>query len=187
MIERTTIVRNDRFSPRPELDRGRPAVVEALWYVAKCLFLLSPWPWPSRFKCALLRLFGARVGRGVIIKPRVNIHFPWKLTIGDHTWIGEEVFILNLEPVAIGSHCCISQRVFLCTGNHDYRVPEMSFRNRPITIEDGAWVGAQTFVAPEVTIGGEAVIAAGSVVTRSQPARMVCAGNPCVPVKNRWK
>jgi putative colanic acid biosynthesis acetyltransferase WcaF len=109
------------------------------------------------------------------------------LTVGDHTWIGEEVFILNLEPVTIGRHCCVSQRVFLCTGNHDHRVPEMSFRNRPITLEDGAWVGAQSFVAPDVTVGCEAVIAAGSVVTRSQPERMVCAGNPCVPVKNRWR
>ena len=136
---------------------------------------------------SVLRVFGARVGKGVVIKPRVNIHFPWKLAIGDFTWIGEEVFILNFEPVTIGAHCCVSQRVFLCGGNHDYRVPEMPFRNRPITIHDGAWIGAQCFVAPDVTIGREAVIAACSVVTRSQPAQKICAGHPCVPVKNRWR
>jgi putative colanic acid biosynthesis acetyltransferase WcaF len=160
--------------------------VEAVWYVLKCLFFLSPLPWPSSFKCALLRLFGATIGRGVYLKPRLNVHFPWKLRIGDHAWVGEEVFILNFEPVAIGAHCCISQRAFLCTGNHDYRAAEMPFRNRPITVEDGAWVGARSFVGPGVTIGTEAVITAGSVVTRNQPARMVCGGNPCVPIKPRW-
>jgi putative colanic acid biosynthesis acetyltransferase WcaF len=181
-----TKVRNDLFEAGKGLDRGRSKPVEALWYLLKCLFLISPLPWPSGFKCALLRLFGASIGAGVVIKPRVNIHFPWKLSIGDYAWIGEEVFILNFEPVTIGAHCCISQRAFLCTGNHDYRQINMPFRNRAIQIEDGAWVGAQVFVAPGVKIGSEAVITAGSVVLRRQPERMVCGGNPCVPVKPRW-
>jgi len=181
-----TRVRNDLFDPRQGLDRGRPVWVEAAWYVAKCCFFLSPLPWPSALKRALLRLFGASIGQRVYLKPRLNIHFPWKLRIGDHAWIGEEVFILNFEPVIIEAHCCISQRAFLCAGNHDYRTPEMSYRNRPITVKEGAWVGAQVFVAPGVSIGSEAVITAGSVVTRSQPARMVCGGNPCVPLKPRW-
>ena len=98
-----TRIRNDLFDPRKGLDRGRPAWVEAVWYVLKCLFFLSPLPWPSSFKCALLRLFGATIGRGVYLKPRLNVHFPWKLRIGDHAWVGEEVFILNFEPVAIGA------------------------------------------------------------------------------------
>ena len=182
-----TRVRNDLFDAGQGLDRGRPKLVEAIWYLVKCFLFLTPLPFPSRVKCAVLRWFGARVGSGVIIKPRVNIHFPWKLAIGDHTWIGEEVFILNFEPVTIGSHCCISQRAFICTGNHDYRQVNMPFRNRPITIEDGAWVGAQSFVSPGVTIGSEAVITVGSVVTHNQPGQMICAGNPCVPVKARWR
>jgi len=182
-----TKVRNDLFDAAKGLDRGRPKPVEAVWYLLKCAFFLSPLPFPSRLKCALLRAFGARVGRGVVLKPRINIHFPWKLSIGDHVWIGEEVFILNLEPVTIGAHCCISQRAFICTGNHDYRRPDMAYRSQPIVIEDGAWVGAQVFVSPGVTIGTDAVVAAGSVVTRSLPAEMVCSGNPCVPVKPRWK
>lgn len=186
MTNGPTKVRNDKFNPRQGLNRGRSASVEALWYLVKCLVFLSPWPFPSRFKCSVLRLFGARIGKGVVIKPRVNIHFPWKLDIGDFAWIGEDVFILNFEPVAIGVHCCISQRAFLCTGNHDYRQPEMPYRNAPITVEAGAWVGAQVFVAPGVTIGTEAVISAGSVVTRNQPERMVCGGNPCGPIKPRW-
>ena len=181
-----TRVRNDLFDAGEGLDRGRPKLVEAMWYLLKCLFFLSPLPWPSPFKCALLRLFGATIGKGVVIKPRVNIHFPWKLNVGDFAWIGEEVFVLNFEPVTIGAHCCISQRAFLCTGNHDYRQPEMPYRNQPIIVEEGAWVGAQVFVAPGVTIGAEAVITAGSVVTKNQPERMVCGGNPCVPTKSRW-
>jgi len=160
--------------------------VEVFWYLAKCAFFLSAFPFPSRLKCAVLRVFGARVGRSVVIKPRVNIHFPWKLTVGDFAWIGEEVFILNFEPVTIGSHCCISQRAFLCTGNHDYSKPDMPFRNRPISLEDGAWVGAQVFVGPGVTVGTEAVITAGAVVTRNLQSEMICSGNPCCPVRNRW-
>ena len=181
-----TRVRNDLFDSKKGLDRGRPLWVEALWYVVKCLLFLPAWPVPSGIKRFLLRSFGARVGKGVVIKPRVNIHLPWKLAIGDYSWLGEEVFILNFEPVTIGAHCCVSQRVFLCTGNHDYRFPDMPYRNRPISLRDGSWVGAQVFVAPGVTIGTEAVIAAGSVVTRDQPPRMVCGGNPCSALKKRW-
>jgi putative colanic acid biosynthesis acetyltransferase WcaF len=181
-----TRVRNDLFDARQGLDRGRPWWIEVMWYLTKCLLFLPAWPVPCSLKRAILRGFGARVGRGVVIKPRVNIHLPWKLAVGDFTWIGEEVFILNFEPVTIGAHCCISQRAFLCTGNHDFRRPEMPYRNRPITIEDGAWVGAQVFVSPGVTIGTEAVITAGSVVTGDQTGKMVCSGNPCVAVKRRW-
>jgi putative colanic acid biosynthesis acetyltransferase WcaF len=181
-----TRVRNDLFDATNGLDRGRPFAVEVIWYLVKCLLFLTALPVPSRFKCMVLRWFGARVGQGVVIKPRVNIHFPWKLDVGDFTWIGEEVFILNFEPITIGAHCCISQRVFLCTGNHDYRQPEMPYRNEPITLEDGAWVGAQVFLGPGVVIGTEAVITAGSVVTKSQRQRMVCGGNPCSSLKPRW-
>ncbi len=182
-----TRVRNDLFDAKKGLDRGRSKPVEAVWYLAKCLFILSPLPYPSRFKCAILRFFGASVGKGVVIKPRVNIHMPWKLEIGDHTWIGEEVFILNLEKVMIGSHCCISQRAFICTGNHDYRSEDMAYKSQPITIKSGAWVGAQVFVSPGITIGTDAVIIAGSVATKSIPDGMICGGNPCQPLKQRWK
>jgi putative colanic acid biosynthesis acetyltransferase WcaF len=181
-----TRVRNDLFNPGLGLDRGRSKLVEAVWYGVKCVVFLSPWPWPSRFKCLLLRMFGARVGRGVVIKPRVNIHFPWKLAVGDFTWIGEEALILNFEPVTIGSHCCLSQRAYLCAGNHDYRQPDFRYRNRPVAVADGAWIGSQVFVAPGTRIGVDCVITAGSVVTRDQPAGKVCGGNPCVPLKDRW-
>jgi putative colanic acid biosynthesis acetyltransferase WcaF len=179
--------RLDKFDPHQGLDRGRSKAVEVVWYLLKCAFFLSALPWPSGMKCALLRMFGAKVGRGVNIKPRVNVHFPWKLEIGDHAWIGEEVFILNFEPVRIGAQACISQRSFLCTGNHDYRDETFAYRNAPITIGEGAWVGALVFVGPGVEIGAETVVAAGSVVTRNLPTNTVCAGNPARETGQRWK
>jgi putative colanic acid biosynthesis acetyltransferase WcaF len=181
-----TRVRNDLFNARQGLIRGRSKPVEMIWYLCKCLLFLNPIPFPATIKCMVLRLFGATVGRGVVIKPRVNIHFPWKLSVGDFAWIGEEVFILNFEPVRIGAHTCVSQRAFLCTGNHDYRKPAMPYRNAPITLEDGGWIGAQCFVGPGVVIGSETVITAGSIVVRSQPPGKVCGGNPCAVIKNRW-
>lgn len=175
------------FDSRKGFSLDRPKWVLVVWYLVKCCFFLSPLPWPSFLKTSLLRLFGARVGVNVYWKPRINIHFPWKLSVGDHVWIGEEVEIYNFERVAIGSHCCISQRAFLCSGNHDYRDPALSYRHEPITIEDGVWIGACCFVGPGVTVGREAVATAASVVTKSLSAGMVCAGNPCVAVKPRWK
>src|SRR4051812_36944995 len=183
---RGTRVRNDRFDPRDGLLRGRPAIIEMLWYLVKMVFFLTAFPWPSRLKSVLLSLFGAHVGVGLKMKPRVNIHLPWKLEIGDHVWIGEEAWILNFEPVAIGSHACISQRAFLCTGNHDYRAPNMRFRNAAITVSAGAWIGAAAFIAPGVTIGVDSVVTAGSTVLDDLPAAMICSGQPCRPVRPRW-
>lgn len=179
-------IRLDLFDPKLGLDRGRSRLVEALWYIVKCIFFLSPLPWPMGLKRSLLSVFGAKLGTAVVIKPRVNIHFPWKLTVGDNSWIGEEVFILNFEPVQIGSHVCISQRSFLCGGNHDYRCPDFRYRNGPITVKDGAWIGASTFVAPNVEIGSNSVTTAGSIVTKSLPGNHICSGNPCIPIKLRW-
>jgi len=179
-------VRLDRFDPSVGLDRGRSRLCESLWYLLKCAFFLSPLPWPMGLKRWLLRRFGARVGRGVVIKPRVNIHFPWKLEIGDHSWIGEEAFLLNFEPLRIGPHVCISQRAFLCGGNHDFRAEDFAYRNGPITVERGAWIGAMVFVGPGVTIGEYAVATAGSVVQSDLPANRICSGAPCRPLKPRF-
>ncbi|WP_421892764.1 WcaF family extracellular polysaccharide biosynthesis acetyltransferase [Marinoscillum sp.] len=175
------------FDPENGLDRGRGRFTEMLWYLCKMFFFLSPFPWPNKMKRTLLVFFGAKVGTGLIIKPRVNIHFPWKLIIGDDVWIGEEVFILNFEPLSIGSNACISQRAFLCGGNHDYRDPAFKYRNEPIIIGSGVWIGAFTFTGPGVHIRENCVITAGSVVTSDLPEDMVCSGNPCRPIKGRWK
>lgn len=179
-------VRNDLFDRREGLDRGRSKLVEAAWYGIKIFFFLSALPWPSGLKRGLLRLFGATIGRSVVIKPRVNIHFPWKLEVGDFTWLGEDAWLLNFEPLRIGRHCCISQRAFLCGGNHDFRTTNMRYRNGPITVNDGAWIGAQVFVAPNVSIGVDAVVVAGTIVTCDVPAGMVWGGQPAGVLTGRW-
>lgn len=180
-------MRLDLFDASENFDRGRPTWFEAVWYLVKIVFFLSGLPWPSSLKCALLRAFGAKIGDGVVIKPRVNIHFPWRLEVGAHSWIGEEVFILNLEPVRIGTHVCISQRAFLCTGNHDFASVNFAYRNEPIFISDGAWIGASVFVGPGVNIGSESVVLAGSAAVKSLPTSMICRGNPAVVRSPRWK
>ena len=175
------------FNPAIGLDRGASKVKEISWYLIKIWFFLSALPYPSSVKVWLLKIFGAKVGQGVVIKPRVNIHMPWKLEIGDDVWIGEEVFILNFEKVRIGSNVSVSQRAFLCCGNHDFRVPSMPYRNAPITLEDGCWVGASCFVGPGVTIGIDTIVAAGAVVTSSLSGNAIYSGNPSVFKKLRWK
>jgi len=180
-------VRLDLFNSKLGLIRGASKIKEVLWYVVKRFIFLTSIPYPYAFKCFILRLFGAKIGRGVIIKPRVNIHFPWKLDIGNHVWIGEEVFILNFETITLENHTCISQRAFLCGGNHDYRNPSMPYKNRPIKIEEGAWVGASVFVGPHVVVGQYTVISAGSVVTSSLESNSIYKGNPAVFISTRWK
>jgi putative colanic acid biosynthesis acetyltransferase WcaF len=181
-----TRVRNDLFDPHEGFDRGRPTWFFALWYMVKCVFFLSPLPWPSRLKTFLLRCFGARVGRNVTFKPRINIHLPWKLVVGDHTWVGEEVCIINFAPIGIGAHCCLSQRSTLCSGNHDYQSANMRYRHGPIALHDGVWVGAGAFVGPDVTIGTDAVVTAMSLVNHSLEGGMVYAGQPCTAIRRRW-
>jgi putative colanic acid biosynthesis acetyltransferase WcaF len=185
--ERQSKVKLGKFDSSIGLERGAGKLKEISWYLVKVIFFLSALPYPNGLKCMLLRLFGAKVGTGVIIKPRVNIHFPWKLYIGNDVWIGEEAFLLNFEMLTVGNDVCISQRAFLCGGNHDFRIPEMPYRNGPITLMDGSWIGASVFVSPGVTVGTDSVITAGSVVTGNITANGIFKGNPVVYVKRRWQ
>lgn len=178
-------VRLKDFDKSIGFNREASTIKVIAWYIVKILFFLTAFPFPCAFKIALLRLFGAKVGDGLVIKPRVNIHYPWKLDIGKDVWIGEEVFILNFEKMTIGDNVCISQRAFLCGGNHDYRVPSMPYRNAPIVLEDGCWVGAACFIGPGVTIGLDTVVSAGSVVTKSLEPNGIYKGNPAVYIKPR--
>jgi putative colanic acid biosynthesis acetyltransferase WcaF len=174
------------FDPSDGLQRGVSKSTEVIWYLVKMMFFLTAIPFPSKLKVFLLNRFGAKVGRNVNIKPRVNIHMPWKLEIGDHSWIGEEVFILNFERLKIGKNVCISQRVFLCGGNHDYYDPAFKYRNGPITIQDGAWIGTGCFIGPNVDVGVDTVVTAGSVVTSDLNANGIYKGNPAIWLKTRW-
>ncbi len=126
----------------------------------------------------VLRLFGAKVGYGVVIRSRVNITFPWRVEIGDHVWIGDEVLILSLDRVCIGSHVCISQRAFLCTGSHDYKKESFDLVTKPIVIEDSCWIAAGVFIGPGVTVKSNTVCAAGAVLVRDAGPRELLVGNP---------
>jgi putative colanic acid biosynthesis acetyltransferase WcaF len=166
-------------------DRGRSAGVEYLWrFVSAIVFQSSLVPFYG-LKRAILRMFGARVGRGVIVKPRVSITLPWKLDLGDHCWIGEEAFLDSLDEIKIGSHACVSQRVYLCTGNHDYRSRRFDLRVQPILVGDGAWVAAGAIVGPGVTLGAGAVLGLGAVATGDLEPFAVYSGNPAVRVRDR--
>ena len=166
-----------------DFDRGAPRWKEALWIAVRALFFQNPWPWPSAWRVGWLRLFGARVGRGVTIKAGVNISFPWRLEVGDHVWLGEEASILSLAPVRIESSVCLSQQTYLCTGSHDYRREDFPLVTRPITVCAGAWIAARAFLGPGVEVGAGAVVSAGSVVFASVPAGCLAKGNPAQIVR----
>ncbi|MFT4080541.1 putative colanic acid biosynthesis acetyltransferase [Rhodomicrobium sp.] len=168
----------------PHFARGRPALIEALWVVVAALFV-SSWLPGYAHRRAVLRLFGARIGRGVAIKPGVRVKFPWKLEIGDHSWIGEDVWIDNLDEVTIGANCCLSQGAYLCTGSHDWTASRFDLLTRPIRIEDGAWVAARATVAPGVTVGQGAVLAIGSVAATDLEPWGVYLGVPAVRIRER--
>jgi putative colanic acid biosynthesis acetyltransferase WcaF len=166
-------------------DRGASRIKEAAWVLMRCLFFAPSWPWPSALRVFCLRLFGAKIGRKVVIRSRVNIHFSWRLEIADYVWIGEECWLLNLATIKIASQVCISQRAFLCTGNHDYTSPAFDLITKPITVEQGAWIGASSFVGSGVTVGSHTVLTAGSVAVKNLEPFGIYQGNPAVHVKTR--
>ncbi|MBW4445437.1 MAG: hormogonium polysaccharide biosynthesis acetyltransferase HpsU [Spirirestis rafaelensis WJT71-NPBG6] len=162
-------------------DRGRPGwYILFWWFVQAIAFPLTPQPL-SNLRCAILRLFGAKVGKGVLIRPTARFTYPWKVTIGDYSWIGDDVVLYSLDEIHIGSHCVISQKSYLCTGTHDIKDPAFGLKTAIITIGNGAWVTTDCFVAPGVTIGANAVIGARSTVLSDIPAGQVSWGNPCRP------
>ena len=173
-----------RFDARG-FDRGAGRIKEALWRAVSWAVFEPSWLHATRLKRTLLRCFGGRVGHGVVIKPSVRISFPWRLTIGHNAWVGEGVWILSLAPVRIGANACVSQRAFLCTGNHDATSRTFDLLVAPIALHAESWVGADAFVAPGVRLRRGAVAGAGSVVTRDLPAWTMCAGNPCTPKASR--
>ena len=165
--------------------RGAPRWKEIAWWICRSL-CFAPWfPVPSPLKVAVLRFFGARIGRGVVIRSRVNITMPWRFECGDHVWIGDEVLVLSLDRVVVGSNVCISQRAFLCTGNHDFRKETFDLVTKPIAIGDGCWVGAGAFVGPGVTMGSGSQCLAGAVVVRDVEAGSTVGGVPAKEVNHQ--
>lgn len=149
-------------------DKGAGVVKQIAWLAMSGL-VVTQWWCPLRLRLAILRAFGATVGSGTLIRHRVRIHWPWKLTVGSNTWIGEGTWILNLEPVTIGDDVCVSQSVVLCTGSHDRWSTTFEFDNAPITIGDGAWLAIRATVLRGVTVGECAVVGATALVTSDVP------------------
>lgn len=157
----------------------------ACWYFFNVVFLMNPWNPFSGLKKFILRLFGAKIGVGVVIKPSVNIKYPWKLEIGDHVWIGEHVWIDNLAKVTIGSNSCISQGALLLCGNHNYKRETFDLIVGEIKLEEGVWIGAKAIVTPRIACYSHSILTAGSVATSNLESYGIYQGNPAALIRKR--
>lgn len=164
---------------------GASLLKQLLWYFIGCPLVRSYWLPFSGIKVFLLRLFGAKIGEGVRIKPGVLIKFPWRLSVGDYVWLGENLWIDNLATVTIESQVCLSQGVYLCTGNHNWRDPSFQLITETITIETGSWIAARAVVGPGVTVKKGAILGLGAVTGKSLEAMTIYAGNPAQAIKKR--
>lgn len=164
---------------------GGGSLKRSLWfYINTIVFKTGLLP-VSAVKTGLLRLFGAQIDKGVVIKPYVNIKYPWNLRIGQNAWIGEQVWIDNLVMVSIGANACVSQGAMLITGSHNYKKPTFDLITGPITLAEGVWIGAGAIVTPSVTAASHAVLTAGSVANNNLEAYRVYQGNPAVKIRER--
>jgi len=175
----------DNSSYRTTIDIGASSLKQVIWYFVNIIFFKNPFNIFSGLKIALLRWFGAELGEGVVIKPAVNIKFPWKLKVGHHSWIGEEVWIDNLSEVTIGSNVTLSQGCLLLTGTHDHSKTSFDFLSHPIVLEDGVWIGAKAVVYGGVTCKTHSILGIGSVAEKELEPYMIYKGNPAVPVLKR--
>ena len=164
---------------------GRSRMVQALWYFVGAPLVRSSVLPSSSIRSGILRLFGATVGTGVVLKPGIRVKYPWRLSVGNDSWIGESCWLDNLDHISIGNNVCISQGAYFCTGNHDWSDLSFGLRIKRIVLKDGSWVGAMTFVGPGVELKECAVAAAGSVITKSIPAYEIHSGNPARFVRHR--
>lgn len=165
---------------------GRPKAVVFAWAAVELIFVTNPWQVSSRLRVGVLRMFGAQIGRQVIYRPRTKVKFPWKLKVGDRSWIGEGVWIHNQDEVEIGSDSVISQDAFITTGSHAHR-RDMALLTKPVRIEDGAWVTSRVVVLGGSKIGRLALVAPSSVVSGSVPENTIVRGNPAAFVGYRFE
>jgi putative colanic acid biosynthesis acetyltransferase WcaF len=153
-------------------DKGRGALMQVLWVATATLIFKKVWC-PNQFRITLLRCFGAEIGTGVLVRHNVNVQWPWKLAIGDNSWIGTGADLYNVDRITIGSDVCISQEAFLCTGSHDRDSPTFEYDNAPIVIENGTWVCARAMILRGVTVGPNSVVGAMCLVSSDLPADSV--------------
>ncbi|MBI0446544.1 hypothetical protein [Deinococcus sp. DB0503] len=165
--------------------RTRPKWFELLWIVTEALLVTNPLQLSSSLRRWALVAFGADIGRGVILRPRLRVKFPWNLSIGDHCWIGEGVWIHNQAMLTVEHDCVISQETFLTTGSHRSRT-NMDLYVSPIYIEAGVWITSRCIVLQNVRIGRNALVTPGSVVIRSLDANGIYSGNPARQIGQRF-
>lgn len=165
--------------------RGRPAWVVQLWWIVDSLFFKTSPQVLYGWRRFLLRSFGAHVGKGVLVRSSVKVTYPWKVSIGDHSWVGDDAVLYSLGVIKIGSHAVVSQKCYLCAGNHDYQTGDFQIFSSPVEIEDEVWLATDVFIAPGVKIGRGAVVGARSSVFKNLEGGWVYAGNPLKVIKKR--
>lgn len=169
---------NSWYKPGGKLKR-------ACWYLINIIFFKNAFFPFSGGKVFFLRLFGATMGENMVIKPCVNIKYPWLLRVGDNVWIGERVWIDNLGKVSIGNNVCLSQGCMILSGNHDYAKSTFDLIIKDIELEEGVWIGAGAIVCGGVTCKDHSVLAVGSVASTDLDPFTIYKGNPAIKVKNR--
>lgn len=169
----------------PKNFRGRNAVVVQLWWIVQSIFFKKSPQFAYGWRRFLLRIFGAKIGKKVIIRPTVKITYPWKIQIDDYSWIGDDVILYSLGEIEIGKNVVISQKSYICTGSHDYLKEFFPIFAKKITIEDESWLATDVFVAPGITIKKGTVVGSRSSVYKNLPAGWLCYGNPAKPIKKR--
>lgn len=179
------LIRLDKYQKPGLPTGGAPLWKQLLWFFIGFRLVRSYLIPISSFKVWLLCLFGSQIGTGVRIKPDVRVKFPWLLTIGDHCWIGESVWFDNIEPIVIENHVCISQGVYLCTGNHDWSDPTFKYISKTIHIESESWLAASSSVGPGVRVGRGAILTMGSVALKNLGPMVIYSGNPAIATKKR--
>jgi len=172
-------------SYKTTIDIGASRFKQVIWYFINVFFFKNSLVVVSSLKTSLLKAFGAKLGKGVLIKPSVNIKYPWKLQLGDHVWIGEEVWIDNLSDVIVGNNVTISQGALLLTGSHDHTKVTFDFLSQPIKIEDGVWIGARAIVFGGVICKSHCILGMNSVAEKNLEPYTIYKGNPAIPVISR--
>lgn len=155
------------------------------WYIINLIFFSNHLPWPYAIKIFFLKIFGGKIGTGTVIKPNVRIKYPWRLIVGNHCWLGEDVWIDNLEHVEIGNNVCLSQGAMLLTGNHDYTKSDFPYKLGGIKLEDGVWIGAKSVVCPGVNCHSHSILTVNSVATKDLEERKIYSGNPATFIRER--
>lgn len=173
-------------APGSKATWGRPSRIVYSWAIVERLLVRNSWQISSRLRAKVLKAFGAEIGRGVILRPGLRVTSPWKLAIGENSWIGDGVTIHNQDYIRIGSNAVISQEAFLTTGSHAYKT-DMALITRPIVVEDGAWITTRAIVLGGSRIGVSALVGPGSVVKGEVPDGHIARGNPARVVKRRFK